>query len=77
MSSSCCDGAWNTPDATQNGVPSPTNVVKLHKALAPSDAEGMEQKACYYQGARTTRDGTRRSAAAPARGHGRLAWHSR
>lgn len=28
----CCDGTWNTPNDLENGVPSPTNVVKLYNA---------------------------------------------
>ena len=29
----CCDGTWNTPDDTENGLPSPTNVYKIFNAL--------------------------------------------
>lgn len=52
----CCDGTWNTPDATENGLPSPTNVVKLYNALAAADAKGTEQKFYYHPGVGT--DGT-------------------
>ena len=31
----CCDGTWNTPDQEKSGVPAPTNVRRLHNALAP------------------------------------------
>lgn len=33
----CNDGTWNTPDQEDNGIPCPTNVVKLYHALADSD----------------------------------------
>ncbi|MFN7101938.1 MAG: DUF2235 domain-containing protein [Pseudorhizobium sp.] len=52
----CCDGTWNTPDAMEDGVPSPTNVVKIHHALALTDAGGNEQKFYYHPGVGT--DGT-------------------
>ena len=25
----CCDGTWNTPDDLDDGLPAPTNVLKL------------------------------------------------
>jgi len=28
----CCDGTWNNPHQEENGVPSPTNVVRLGNA---------------------------------------------
>ncbi len=52
----CCDGTWNTPDEMEGGLPSPTNVVKLHNALAPADQAGAEQKRYYHPGVGT--DGT-------------------
>ncbi|MBY3084850.1 DUF2235 domain-containing protein [Rhizobium laguerreae] len=52
----CCDGTWNTPNETEGGLPSPTNVVKLYNALAPADPSGTEQKAYYHPGVGT--DGT-------------------
>jgi uncharacterized protein (DUF2235 family) len=33
----CCDGTWNTPEQEQGGVPTPTNVVRLHYALHESE----------------------------------------
>jgi hypothetical protein len=33
----CCDGTWNTPEQEQGGVPTPTNVVRLHHALDESE----------------------------------------
>jgi Uncharacterized alpha/beta hydrolase domain (DUF2235) len=35
----CCDGTWNTPDQAQDGVPTPTNVVRLHHALVEDDRQ--------------------------------------
>jgi uncharacterized protein (DUF2235 family) len=46
----CCDGTWNTPNDLENGVPSPTNVVKLYNALAPKDPDGAPQKSYYHPG---------------------------
>ena len=43
-----CDGTWNeTDDAT------PTNVVRLAQALAPRDADGVEQIPVYIDGVGT------------------------
>ena len=49
----CCDGTWNTPDQEQNGVPVPTNVVRLYNALAEKDAVGSEQLKYYHSGVGT------------------------
>jgi Uncharacterized conserved protein len=49
----CCDGTWNTPDAMEDGLPSPTNVVKLYNALAHVDTTGQEQKFYYHPGVGT------------------------
>jgi len=49
----CCDGTWNTPDAMEDGVPSPTNVVKLYNALAATDEAGKEQIFYYHPGVGT------------------------
>jgi uncharacterized protein (DUF2235 family) len=46
----CCDGTWNRPDAT-----SPTNVVKLSRAVAAADATGTQQLVCYHRGVGTDR----------------------
>lgn len=50
----CCDGTWNTPDQEDNGTPSPTNVVRLHAAVAETDASGAKQNAYYRTGVGTT-----------------------
>ncbi|MBB4272450.1 phospholipase effector Tle1 domain-containing protein [Rhizobium mongolense] len=65
----CCDGTWNTPDVTENGVPSPTDVVRLYNAPAPSDAGAWNRRLVITRASGlTARAGERRSAAAPARG---------
>ena len=48
----CCDGTWNTPDQEQNGLPAPTNVLKLYNAVAPR-SDGVEQKTYYHPGVGT------------------------
>ena len=49
----CCDGTWNTPDQEDNGIPSPTNVVKLMNSLAETTSAGIEQLAYYHPGVGT------------------------
>lgn len=49
----CCDGTWNTPDQRENGLPAATNVVKLYRAVAPVDDEGVAQKTYYHPGVGT------------------------
>jgi hypothetical protein len=44
-----CDGTWNTPDQMDNGIPAPTNVVKLRNALAVTP----EQHVYYHPGVGT------------------------
>jgi uncharacterized protein (DUF2235 family) len=39
----CCDGTWNTPDQQQQGQPAPTNVARIHHAVA-----GGETQLRYY-----------------------------
>jgi hypothetical protein len=45
----CCDGTWNTPQEMEQGLPSPTNVVKLYNALTRDDS----QRAYYHPGVGT------------------------
>ena len=42
----CCDGAWNSADQERNGVPTPTNVVKLAYRVAKRD--GATLQVIYY-----------------------------
>lgn len=44
----CCDGTWSTQDQK-----SPTNVVKLHRAITPVGKDGTPQRAAYVQGVGT------------------------
>lgn len=46
----CNDGTWNSPDQEENGIPAPTNVVKLFNALADRDDTGLEQRKYYHPG---------------------------
>ncbi|WP_075290332.1 DUF2235 domain-containing protein [Pararhizobium arenae] len=48
-----CDGTWNTPDQMEDGLPAPTNVVKLRNALAAVDKNGQEQRVYYHPGVGT------------------------
>jgi uncharacterized protein (DUF2235 family) len=48
-----CDGTWNRPDQEDGGVPSPTNVVKLHQAVLSRSADGTEQVTEYLKGVGT------------------------
>ncbi|MEO4017835.1 DUF2235 domain-containing protein, partial [Pseudomonas sp. P2663] len=49
----CCDGTWNTPDQLDQGVPAPTNVVRLYNAVADFDAQGAAQTSYYHPGVGT------------------------
>jgi uncharacterized protein (DUF2235 family) len=51
----CCDGTWNRADQVRDGVATPTNVVKVHKALGDRDREGNPQVAHYVEGVGTKR----------------------
>jgi len=48
----CCDGTWNTPDQLDQGVPAPTNVVRLYNAVA-DNAKGVAQTTYYHPGVGT------------------------
>lgn len=50
----CCDGTWNTPDQLDKGVPAPTNVVRLHNAVAATDVKGIPQEKYYHPGVGTS-----------------------
>jgi hypothetical protein len=45
----CCDGTWNTLDQAQDGVPTPTNVVRLYHAME----EDRGQLRYYHSGVGT------------------------
>lgn len=46
----CCDGTWNTPEQREEGVPVPTNVVRLYNAVAAQDGAGEGQLRYYHPG---------------------------
>src|SRR6202008_1097408 len=48
----CCDGTWNSADQERNGVPCPTNVVKLAYRVAKRDGS-VPQIVYYDQGVGT------------------------
>lgn len=48
-----CDGTWNTPEQEDEGITSPTNVVKLYNALGANDQQGEEQRVYYHPGVGT------------------------
>lgn len=48
----CCDGTWNSADQERDGVPCPTNVVKLGFRVAKRDS-GTPQIIYYDQGVGT------------------------
>lgn len=49
----CCDGTWNTAEQRHDGVPVPTNVVRLYNALAEKNRNGIEQLRYYHPGVGT------------------------
>jgi uncharacterized protein (DUF2235 family) len=49
----CCDGTWNTPDQSDNGVAEPTNVTKVADAIFPT-ADGVAQMLFYHPGIGTS-----------------------
>lgn len=49
----CCDGTWNTPDQEEQGLPSPTNVVRFKNVLKSRDDQGNEQRTYYHSGVGT------------------------
>jgi uncharacterized protein (DUF2235 family) len=49
----CCDGTWNRPDQLDEGVPAPTNVLRLYDAIRPDGHDGVQQLRFYEQGVGT------------------------
>lgn len=45
----CCDGTWNKPEGKKGGG-MPTNVLKIVRAILPSDSKGDNQIVYYDQG---------------------------
>jgi uncharacterized protein (DUF2235 family) len=46
----CCDGTWNSADQSRNGEACPTNVTKVHRAVADTGRDGVRQLATYHEG---------------------------
>ncbi|MBI5289424.1 MAG: DUF2235 domain-containing protein [Chloroflexi bacterium] len=49
----CSDGTWNTPEPRPSGMPRPSNVVQLARALLPVNAHGEPQIVFYDPGVGT------------------------
>jgi len=49
----CADGTWNKPEEDDHGVPAPTNVVKIQRAIKAVDAQGVSQIVYYHSGVGT------------------------
>jgi uncharacterized protein (DUF2235 family) len=64
----CCDGTWNSADQASNGVPCPTNVVKLGFRVAKHSRDGIPQVVYYDQGVGTGNSLDRLSGGALGRG---------
>jgi len=62
----CCDGTWNTPEQREEGVPVPTNVVRLYNAVAERDGAGAEQLRYYHPGVGSEGNGWERLAGGSA-----------
>jgi uncharacterized protein (DUF2235 family) len=48
----CCDGTWNSADQTRNGIPCPTNVIRIAFRIAKRQ-DGVRQIVYYGQGVGT------------------------
>jgi uncharacterized protein (DUF2235 family) len=44
----CCDGTWNKPGQTDNGVVTMTNVQKIAHLLCTRDTSGLSQLTHYH-----------------------------
>jgi uncharacterized protein (DUF2235 family) len=51
----CCDGTWNRPDETRDGIPAPTNVSKVALGVAREGSDGTPQLVHYEAGVGTRR----------------------
>lgn len=50
----CCDGTWNEPeDKTSDGKYRPTNVLRMVRAIKPTDEQGVPQVVLYIEGVGT------------------------
>lgn len=46
----CADGTWNNPEEDDHGVPAPTNVVKVQRAIRAVDSADISQIVYYHSG---------------------------
>jgi uncharacterized protein (DUF2235 family) len=46
----CADGTWNHPEQHRGETETPTNVVRIARALAPEDERGVQQVVWYQWG---------------------------
>lgn len=47
----CCDGTWNTPDQIDEGVITPTNVVRIYNAIDDTlKVNEIDQVKYYHPG---------------------------
>ncbi len=44
----CCDGTWNNAEQEQNGIPAPTNVLKIFNAVSEGDPDEKIKQLKYY-----------------------------
>jgi len=44
----CCDGTWNEPESAKDGQITPTNVLKMVRAIAPRDGADGTNQVIYY-----------------------------
>jgi uncharacterized protein (DUF2235 family) len=51
----CCDGTWNRPDETKEGIAAPTNVAKVSLGVARRDSQDTPQLLHYEAGVGTRR----------------------
>ena len=49
----CADGTWNTENTTDQGRPCATNVIRIARALLPTDSQGVAQVVHYEKGVGT------------------------
>jgi len=50
----CCDGTWNLPDKTEDGIPCATNVVKIAEIVKEIASDSTRQLTYYHPGVGTS-----------------------
>lgn len=46
----CADGTWNSADMRRKDTPTPTNVIKMARAICPVTDDGVSQIIYYHEG---------------------------